>query len=189
MSTFSKEQFLEFAEQLYLAKRAAHPISDEIGGWAVGIEDSATVPGRYDLSVMDPANQSAQDLSVTAVGLVRSFGFLYDQLSGVTPAKQEREGEVQAEIMMLRSLANLGVSICEVALTSMGLSSALISKRNVEMYLEDMYEGISQLAKSLGSWERAVAVIRENLAESSISQDMAEASRRLIHETQNLFTE
>jgi hypothetical protein len=86
MSTVNKAQFLKFAETLYLTKIQDCPISDDIGGWFVGIAESSD-QGDYLVSVISP-EEAKVSVYVTAKTMMGALGRVYDKLA--RPEPEER---------------------------------------------------------------------------------------------------
>lgn len=83
MGTLSKEQFLEFAESVYLAKLKGHPISEEAGGWFFGIQDADVNdwgPERYHLEVVGPFGTVVVLDSVHPEGVLLFAGRAFEEI-------------------------------------------------------------------------------------------------------------
>lgn len=79
----NKEQFLEFAEEVYLRKIQGEPIREERDGYTLLIQDDEKVEGRFFVQLAGgPLNVTVSTLAVTKIGLLRQAGFLYDRLHG-----------------------------------------------------------------------------------------------------------
>lgn len=83
----TKEQFIEFVEDLYLGKLTDQPTSQDIGGYHVKITDSRTVPGRYTIEVHGPVGDYSSRHNVSALGLAWAAAAVYDAINTSTNMK------------------------------------------------------------------------------------------------------
>ena len=79
MEELTKEQFVAFAEGVYMGKLKGKESSATFKGYTVRVTDS-WAGGRYDIRVIGPTNLSAKDGAVLPTGLAQSFGSLYEKV-------------------------------------------------------------------------------------------------------------
>lgn len=100
----------------------------------------------------------------------------------------EREELVKADMLIFRSLASLDVSIHDVAMANMGLHDVVISQRRQAQILQQIYEGIVELAQRLGdAWEEALLLTRTTALQGSGDMNTQYAYEKFIRQTNHLF--
>jgi hypothetical protein len=101
---------------------------------------------------------------------------------------QERDEAVRADILILRSLANLDATILDHAMLQNGMNLGLLSQKHQAVILWQQYEGIVALATRLGdSWDEALMLTRATASQGSGDPDTQVAYDKLMRDTAHLY--
>lgn len=101
---------------------------------------------------------------------------------------RDRDASVKADIIILRSLASLDVTILEAAMDRIGMNLGLFRQKEQAVIRFGLYEEIVGLAARLeDSWEEALMLTRATASQGSGDPDRQAAYTKLIGDTNHLF--
>lgn len=100
---------------------------------------------------------------------------------------EERELSLRADVLTLRTLAKLTVTVADATMKELGISDGLISEKRRNEVLQELYEGIVKLAARLGSWDEALISTRATCAMEHEDLAMRQACQMLLWQTNHLY--
>lgn len=99
----------------------------------------------------------------------------------------DRELSARTDLLTLRALAKLAVTVAEATMKEMGVSDGLISEKLRAEALFNLYEGAIQLATRLGSWDEALAQTRLGCLVEHEDATLRQACQLLVWQTNHLY--